>query len=126
MASSKSSEPSLRMSTSEPAKRRKWLEAGVELRMVSDLLEQALLIEPVGDDRGLRVIRDAEVLQAEFHGLVGHFFERVDAVGGGGVVVEGAAQVAEFDEARQRVFGGGFDSPRFSRSSGSMKSRPSN
>ena len=55
------------------------------------------------------MVGDAEVLQAEVHRFIGHGFERVVAVGGGGVVVEGAAKLGEFDEPRQRVFGGGFD-----------------
>ena len=74
-----------------------------------DLFEQPLVVQAVGDDHGLRVIGDAEVLQAEFHGFLRHFLEGAEAVGGGGVVVEGAAEVVEFDEAGERVFGGGFD-----------------
>ncbi len=55
------------------------------------------------------MVGDAEVLQAEFHCLVGHRLERVQAIGSGGVVVEGAAELGKFDKAGQAVIGGGFD-----------------
>ncbi len=55
------------------------------------------------------MIRDAEVLHAEFHRLIGHLFQRVNAIGLGGVAVESAAQVVELHKARQFARGGGLD-----------------
>ena len=55
------------------------------------------------------MIGDAKIPEAEFHRFAGHRFERVVAVGGGGVVVEGAAELGELDETRQAPLGGGLD-----------------
>jgi hypothetical protein len=83
--------------------------ASVEVGDLFELFEEARFVEAVGLERGLRVVGDAEVLEAEVDGFVGHFVEGGVAIGGGGVVVKGAAELAQLDEARQGVVGGGFD-----------------
>ena len=55
------------------------------------------------------MVGDAEVLEAEFHGGVRHFFEGIFAVARGGMAVEGAADVFELDDIRQRAVFRGFD-----------------
>ena len=45
-----------------------------------------------------------KILEAERLGRLGHFFQRGAAVAGGGVVVEDAANVVDFDQLRQSMF----------------------
>ncbi len=65
----------------------------VEFADLFDLLGEAHFVEAVSLERGLGVVGDAEVIKAEFAGLLCHFGQRVLAVAGGGVAVERAAQV---------------------------------
>ena len=55
------------------------------------------------------MIRDGDVLVAQRARRFGHFFERGAAVGGGGVHVEVAANVALLHQLRQRMRLGQFD-----------------
>src|SRR5689334_19550279 len=55
------------------------------------------------------MIRDPEVLQPEVHRFIGHFFEGVMAVGSGGVVVESASEVLQFDKAGKGAVHSGLD-----------------
>lgn len=77
----------------------------VELVDLFDLSEEAVFVEAVGLEGGLGVVGDAEIAEAEFAGGGGHFGEGVFAVGSGGVVVEGASEVGEFDKFWQCVLG---------------------
>src|SRR5690606_36456481 len=77
------------------------IEFPVEIADLRDLGQQPGFIEAAGLEGGLRVIGDAEVLQAEIAGGGRHFPEGGAAVRGGGVAVEGAAEVLQLDEARQ-------------------------
>ena len=55
------------------------------------------------------MVGDAEVLQAQFVGCIGHLAESCAAVAGGGVIVEDAAQILELDEVRQTTVLCGLD-----------------
>jgi len=55
------------------------------------------------------VVGDAEVVEAQVLGGLGHFFESVPTIGGGGMRVDGAFKVAELNEAGDFIVFGGFD-----------------
>ncbi len=69
----------------------------------------ALFIQAVGHGERFGMIGDGDVFVAERVGGLGHFLERGAAVGFGGVHVQVAADVGEFDEFGQAVFERGFD-----------------
>ena len=88
-----------------------FFESFVEFSNGRDLFQEAIFAEAVRLEGGFRMIGDAKILQAVVDGGGGHFFERVAPVGGYGVVVEGAAEVIEFDESGKLAGGCGFDFP---------------
>ena len=65
------------------------------------------VIQAVGEGQIFRVIRDRHVFVATFLRSLGHFFNRVSAVGFHRVHVHVAEQIWKFDEVRQRVLLGG-------------------
>ena len=86
-------------------------EALVERADLRDLSPQARFIKPVGLEGRLRMIGDAEVLQAVFDRGGRHFLEGVFPVARDGVIVKGAAQVFQFDEPGQVALGRSLDLP---------------
>jgi hypothetical protein len=111
------------MSTSLPAKMRKFIELGVQRLDFLDLRQQALFIEAVGLEGRFAVIGDAEVLQAEIMRGVGHLAQGGAAVAGGGVVVEDAAEVFELHQPWQAAVLRRLDLAGVLTQLGSMKSR---
>lgn len=86
----------------------------VEFSDFLELLGEAFFGEAVCLEGGLGMVGDAEVGEAEIAGGLGHFSEGVFSVGGGGVVVKGAAKVGEVDEIGEVVgLGGGEFAPVF-------------
>jgi len=83
----------------------------VERADFRDLRAQAVFVEPVGLEGSLAVIGDAEVLESEFARGFCHFREAGVTVAGGGVIVEGSAEVLDGDEAGQRACLRSFDFP---------------
>jgi hypothetical protein len=125
ISSLKSRLPSLRMSTSLPAKMRKPSSAYSVVQRLDllDLGQQAFFIEAVGLEGRFAVVGDAEVLQAEIVRGFGHLPQGAAAVAGGGVVVEDAAEVFELHEAREAAVLGRVDLAGVLTQFGSMKSR---
>ena len=75
----------------------------------ANLLERALFVQAVGDGDGFAVIGEGDVFVAQRAGRGGHLLDGVSAVAGGGVHLQVAANVGEFDEVREAMFFGGFD-----------------
>ncbi len=84
-------------------------EFGVELVNCLNLFEQLGFGKAACLNGAAGVIGDAEVLEAVVEGGVDHFAEGGSSVAGGGVAVEGAAQVIEVNEAREGMGFRGFD-----------------
>ena len=72
-------------------------------------LDDALLVEAVGHGQRLGVVRDGDVLVAQGAGGFGHLLERGAAVARDRVHVQIAADLGQFDQARQAALGGGLD-----------------
>ena len=86
-----------------------------------DVLDGALVVEAVGEGQVLGVVGDGHVLVAARLGGLGHFFDRVLAVGFDGVHVDVALQIVLRDQAwAERDLSARSISPRFSRISGGM------
>ena len=69
----------------------------------------ALFIQAVGHGERLGMIGDRDVFVAQRVRGLGHFFERRAAVGFGGVHVQIATDVGQFDQLRQTAFERGLD-----------------
>ena len=81
------------------------LVVGVELADGLALLVELLDAEPVRDLQAPAVVADAEVAQPPLARRVAHLAQRVRAVAGRRVVVDGALQVGRADERRERLVG---------------------
>ena len=81
----------------------------VEGPNIVDLSHQAFGVEAMRLEGAFGVIGDAKVIEPVVGSCSGHFGERVTTVGGGGVVVEGSAEVLELYQARQRALLRRFD-----------------
>ena len=75
----------------------------VEFADVAGKIDHAPFVEAVGHGEGFGVVGDGDVLVAQGGGSFGHFAERGFAVAFGGVHVEIAAHVAEFDQFRKAI-----------------------
>ena len=76
----------------------------VVIRDKFDLIEQPLLVEPIGLDRRFRVVGDAEIIEPELMRLVRHLGQRVLAVAPIRVAMERAAQLRPLEQARNFAF----------------------
>src|SRR5262245_36189103 len=66
-----------------------------------DLLAELGCIQPVGLERGLRVIRDGPIVAAEILGMSGNFLQRLMSIAPGRVVMQRAAEVCPFNQSRK-------------------------
>ena len=82
---------------------------GIGGAKIFDVLGHALVVETIRYGDGFGMVGDGDVFVAEGFGGGGHFFDGVFSIAGGGVHLEVALDVAEFDELGEFVFFGGFD-----------------
>ena len=96
------------MSHSTPANKRNPSNRLVQLSNRGDLLEQFFRGNPVALNGAAAVISDTEILQPEFAGGFGHFFECIVTVACHRVAMKRAAQIFFLDELWQGMLFGRF------------------